>query len=397
MPLDTAESTVMPDNADIPTAEFHTARTAKALARRGPSLRARLFAGIGAAVGLVALGWLVWWLAIGQNHVGTDNAYVDADVADITPLISGPVTQVLAVDTQAVKAGQPLVIIDPTDFQIALAQAGAQLGQSERKVQGYFANEGALGGQVAARDADITRADAQIVSAQSDLDRAQTEFGRRQRLASSGAVSGDELTQAENQFHTAQAALASARAAKVQALANRTAAVGAKSVNTALIAGEPVAENPEVAAARANLDAARLNLSRTVLAAPFDGVVAKRQVQVGQRAQVGQSLMSVVPVDKVYVDANYKEEQLRKVRLGQPVVLTSDIYGGGVKFHGRVVGLSGGTGAAFSLIPAQNATGNWIKVVQRLPVRIALDPAELKAHPLRVGLSMTADIDVGAR
>jgi membrane fusion protein (multidrug efflux system) len=395
MPLDTAESQAMPDTAEFRAADRANVRPLAP--RRGLSVRARLFAGLAGLVGLAALAWLIWWLAVGQNHVGTDNAYVDADVADITPLVSGPVTEVLAVDTQAVKAGQALVVIDPTDFRIALAQASAQLGQAQRKVRGYFANEDALGGQVAARDADITRADAQIVSAQSDLDRAQTEFGRRQRLASSGAVSGDELTQAENQFHTAQAALASARAAKVQAQANRTAAVGARSVNTALITGGPVEANPEVAAARANLDAAKLNLTRTVLVAPFDGVVARKQVEVGQRVQVGQSLMSVVPVGKVYVDANFKEEQLRKVRVGQSVVLTSDIYGGGVKFHGRVAGLSGGTGAAFSLIPAQNATGNWIKVVQRLPVRVALDPAELKAHPLRVGLSMTADVDVSGR
>jgi membrane fusion protein (multidrug efflux system) len=369
----------------------------EAPARRGPSLRTRLFAGLGAVVALAAVVWVIWWLVIGQNHAVTDNAYVNADVGDITPLVSGPVIEVSVVDTQAVKAGQPLVIIDPTDFRIALAQADAQLGQAERRVQGYFANEGALSGQIAARQADIVRADAQIASAQSDLDRAQTELGRRQRLASSGAVSGDELTAATNQFRTAQAALASARAAKVQAQANRGAAEGAKGVNTALIAGVGIGDNPEVAAAKANVRAAQLNLDRTVLSAPFDGVVAQKNVAVGQRAQVGQTLMTVVPVSKVYVDANFKEEQLRKVRIGQPVVLTSDLYGGGVKFHGRVVGLAGGTGAAFALIPAQNATGNWIKVVQRLPVRVALDPEELARHPLRVGLSMNADVDVSGR
>jgi len=363
---------------------------------KGPSLRARLFAGLGVLVAVLAIAWFIWWFLVGQNHVTTDNAYVNADVADITPLVAGPVTQVLAVDTQAVRRGQPLVVIDPTDFRIALDQAKAQLGQAERRVRGYFANEGALAGQVEARQADITRADAQIASAQSDLDRAQTELGRRQRLANSGAVSGDELTQAENAFHTAKAALASAQAAKVQALANRTAASGAKDVNTALITGGPVESNPDVVAAQAAVDAAQLNLNRTVLSAPFDGVVAQKNVAIGQRAQIGQSLMTVVPVSKVYVDANFKEEQLRKVRVGQPVVLTSDYYGGGVKFHGRVVGLAGGTGAAFALIPAQNATGNWIKVVQRLPVRVALDPAEVARHPLSVGLSMNADIDAGA-
>jgi membrane fusion protein (multidrug efflux system) len=389
MPLD--EAAPMPDTA----AELRP--DAPATARpQGPSLRARLFAGLGVLVAVVAICWFIWWFLVGQNHVTTDNAYVNADVADITPLVAGPVTQVLAVDTQAVKAGQPLVVIDPVDFRIALDQAKAQLGQSERRVRGYFANEGALAGQVDARQADIVRADAQIESAQSDLDRAQTELGRRQRLANSGAVSGDELTQAENNYHTAKAALASAQAAKVQALANRTAASGSKDVNTALIAGGPVESNPDVVAARAAVDAAQLNLDRTVLSAPFDGVVAQKNVAIGQRAQVGQSLMTVVPVSKVYIDANFKEEQLRKVRVGQPVVLTSDLYGGGVKFHGRVVGLAGGTGAAFALIPAQNATGNWIKVVQRLPVRVAVDPAELARHPLRVGLSMNADIDVGA-
>ena len=382
----------MPDTA----AELRSEDRAAPPASHGPSLRARLFAGLGALIVVVAIVWFIWWFLVGQNHVTTDNAYVDADVADITPLVSGPVIQVLAVDTQAVKAGQPLAIIDPTDFRVALAQAKAQLGQAERRVQGYFANEGALTGQIEARQADIVRADAQIASAQSDLARAQTELARRQRLASSGAVSGDEITQAQNAFETARAALASARAAKVQAQANRGAAEGAKNVNTALIAGGPVDSNPEVAAAQANVAVAQLNLDRTVLSAPFDGVVAKKNVAVGQRAQVGDSLMTVVPISKVYVDANFKEEQLRKVRIGQPVVLTADLYGGGVKFHGRVVGLSGGTGAAFALIPAQNATGNWIKVVQRLPVRVALDPAELARHPLRVGLSMKADIDVGA-
>jgi membrane fusion protein (multidrug efflux system) len=363
--------------------------------RAGPSLRASLFAALAAIVVLAVGAWTIWWLAIGQNHVVTDNAYVGADVGDITPLVPGPITQVLAVDTQAVKAGQALVVIDPTDFQVALAQANAQLGQARRKVQGYFANEAALSGQVAAREADITRAEAQIAGASSDLDRAKTELGRRQRLAASGAVSGDELTQAQNQFHTAEAALASAKAGRIQAVANRGAALGARDVNSALIAGGPAEANPEVAAARANVSVAQLNLSRTVLVAPFDGVVARRQAAIGQRAQVGQALMSVVPVAKVYVDANFKEEQLRKVRIGQPVILTADLYGGDVKFHGRVAGLAGGTGAAFALIPAQNATGNWIKVVQRLPVRVSLRPDELARHPLRVGLSMKADIDVG--
>ena len=363
---------------------------------RGRSRRARIFTIFGGSVAAAALLAVGYWLLIGQFHVTTDDAYVDADLAQITPLISGPVTKVDAVDTQAVKAGDLLVAIDDTDFKIALDQAQAQLGQAERRVRGYFANEAALAGQVAARDADIARADAQIASAQADLERAQIELVRRQRLAASGAVSGDELTQAENQFRTAQAALQSAKAGRLQAVANRGAAIGSKDVNTALINGAAVDANPEVAAARANVEAAELNLKRTALRAPFDGVIAKSEVALGERVQAGQALMSLVPTASVYVDANFKEVQLQKVKVGQPVILTADRYGDSVKFHGRVVGLAGGTGAAFALIPAQNATGNWIKVVQRLPVRVALNPDELREHPLRVGLSMKADIDVAA-
>ena len=308
--------------------------------------------------------------------------------------MAGQVIKVLAQDTQPVKQGQMLVQIDPADAKVALDQAQAELDQATRKVNGYFANEQALSGQVAVRAADITKADAQIMSAQSDLDRARTELGRRQRLAQSGAVSGDELTQAENQERGAEAALTQARAAKTQAEANRGAAIGTQAVNTALISGAPVAENPEVAAARAKVAKAQLDFDRTTLRAPFDGVVAKKNVALGEQVQVGAPLMQVVPINRAYVDANFKEVQLRHVRLGQPVILTADLYGGHVKFHGRVAGVAGGTGAAFALIPAQNATGNWIKIVQRLPVRVSLDPKELQAHPLRVGLSMKAVIDV---
>jgi membrane fusion protein (multidrug efflux system) len=383
------------DEATVAAApEPRPAPAAASPAPRARSRRARLFTILGAVIAVAAIGWVIWWFAIGQNHVTTDNAYVDADVAQITPQVSGPVVGVNVVDTQAVRKGQVLVTIDPTDFQIALAQAKAQLGQAQRRVQGYFANDEALAGQVAARDADIARANAQVASAQSDLDRAQTELGRRQRLASSGAVSGDELTQAQNQYSTAKAALESARAGQVLAKANRGAAEGSKSVNSALISGVSVAGNPEVAAAQANVQAAELNLQRTVLTAPFDGVIAKKDVQIGQRAQPGQALMSVVPVAHAYVNANFKEVQLGKVRLGQPVILTADLCGSGVKLHGVVAGLAGGTGAAFSLIPAQNATGNWIKVVQRLPVRVEIDPEDMSKCPLRVGLSMKADVDV---
>ncbi len=384
----------MPDSSPANYADAVAAESDKSEPAAASGNRRRLFSILGGVILTALVLVLAYWLLIGQFKVSTDNAYVNADVAEITPQVSGQVAQVLVVDTQPVKAGQVLVKIDDTDAKVALAQAKAQLGQAERKVQGYFANAEALSGQVASRQADIMRADAQIAAAQSDLDRAQTELGRRERLSASGAVSGDELTQAQNQFITAKSALAQARAAKIQAVANRAAAFGDRDVNAALIAGAPVDQNPEVAAAQAKVDAAQLDLDRTVLRAPFDGVIAKKDVAIGQRVAVGAQLMSVVPVTKVYVDANFKEVQLRKVRIGQPVTATSDYWGGGVKYHGVVAGLSGGTGAAFALIPAQNATGNWIKVVQRLPVRIALDPRELAEHPLRVGLSMNATIDV---
>lgn len=334
------------------------------------------------AVGLAALGILygVWVLVFAGKTVKTDNAYVGADMAQVTPLVSGPVAKVLVRETETVQPGQPLVVLDDSDQQIMVEQAQAALGQAERKVRGYAANDAALAGQLGARDADIARAKA-------DLERARTDLSRRQALSASGAVSGDELTAARNALASAQAALAQAQAAKRAAEGNREA-------NRVLIAGVPLDRNPEVAAARARLDAAQLALSRTVIRAPIGGEVSKKQVQVGQQAQVGAPLMSIVPSSEAFVDANFKEVQLDKVRPGQPVILTSDLYGGGVKFHGRVRGLAGGTGSAFSLIPAQNASGNWIKVVQRVPVRIDLDPKELAAHPLRVGLSMKAAIDV---
>jgi membrane fusion protein (multidrug efflux system) len=314
----------------------------------------------------------------------------------VTPLIAGQVAQVLVGETQVVKTGQPVVILDDADARIGVAQAKAALGQAERQVRGYFANDTALAGQVAAKQADVARADAQIASAQADLARTRTDLSRRQALAASGAVSGDELTNAQDRFSTAQAALVSARAQRAEALASQGAAAGSRQVNTALISGASAEENPDVLAARAKLDAAELTLARTRIAAPIDGVIAKKAVEVGQQVQIGAPMMSIVPTRQAYVDANFKEVQLARVRIGQPVELTSDEYGGGVKFHGWVRGLSGGTGSAFSLIPAQNASGNWIKIVQRLPVRIALDPAELARHPLRVGLSMKARIDVAS-
>jgi len=351
-------------------------------ARRRPARR-RLFALLGTTVAVAALGYGAWWTLSGSRHVETDNAYVEASSAQITPLVSAAIVRVPVIDTQKVKAGDILVVLDDADARLALAQAEAQLAQTERKVDGYYANDAALAAQTEARVA-------QIASARSDLERARSEYERRQALARSGAVSGEELSGAKTTLAAAQAALAAAEAQEL-------AAKGARDVNAALIRGAGGASaNPEIAQARAKVEQAKLDLGRTIIRAPIDGVVAKNTAQVGQRVQVGAPLMSVVPVETAYVNANFKEVQLRKVKVGQPVELKSDLYGGGVTYHGKVVGLAGGTGAAFSLIPAQNATGNWIKVVQRLPVRIALDPAELKASPLRVGMSMSAKIITGA-
>ena len=339
---------------------------------------------------------MYWWIFL-SNIVSTDNAYTAVEVAQITPSVEGTVSEVLVVDTQTVKAGDVLVRIDDRDTRLALLEADAELGRASRRVEGYFANDRALEAQIAAREADEARARAQLKSAQADLDRARIDLTRRQALAKSGSVSGDELTRAENAFSLADANLGVARANIAAALANVESARGAKLVNQALIAGTDVANNPEVLNARARRDQAQLNQDRTVVRSPVDGLVARRQVQLGQRVQASTTLMTVVPVQQMHVDANFKESQLPEVRAGQPVEMVSDLYGSGVKFHGRVAGFSGGTGAAFAIIPAQNATGNWIKVVQRLPVRIDLDPAELRDHPLSVGLSMTARIDTSVR
>jgi membrane fusion protein (multidrug efflux system) len=342
----------------------------------------------------VALLVTAYHFLIGVRHVSTDNAYVGADTAQITPLVAGPVQSVRVANTQIVHKGDILVTLDPSDMQIAVERAQADLAQAEREFLQTRATGGALQAQVGARDSDIARAQAEMVAAQSAYDKARVDLNRRQSLAKSGAVSGDELTSATNAFAAAQAQLAVARAAIAQAKANRVAASENYNANQALIQGS-MQDNPDVASARSKLDAAKLDLSRAVIRAPFDGVIAQRNVQVGQRIAAGTPIMTVVPVYNMYVDANYKEGQLQKVRVGQKARLTADIYGHSVVYHGTVTGLAGGTGSAFAIIPAQNATGNWIKVVQRLPVRIMLDPAELKQHPLRVGLSMDATIDVG--
>jgi membrane fusion protein (multidrug efflux system) len=356
--------------------------------------RKRLFTILGAVVLALGVLWLAYWLLIGSRRVSTDDAYVNADTAQVTALVSGPIIDVPARETEFVRQADVVAVIDPADFRLAVDRARAQLGQAERRVKGYYANEQAASAQTQARTSDVAQQQAQLASARADFARAQAEYKRREGLAGTGAVSADELTESRNRAQTTEAAVTAAEAALRQAQANVSVAGAQRQAATILVEGADVQSNPEVAAARAQLNQAELDLTRTVVRAPVDGIVTRKSIEIGQRVQAGSELMTVVPVQSAFVDANFKEVQLRKIRPGSPVVLTSDLYGGRVKFHGKVVGVAGGSGSAFSLIPAQNATGNWIKVVQRVPVRIALDPRELQQHPLRVGLSMKAVVDL---
>lgn len=308
--------------------------TLNAATGKKPNRRATLFALLAVSVFAAGGGGWAYWELVGSRYVSTDNAYTAADVALVTSEIDGLVTEVRVVDSQEVKRGDILVVIADTDVRLAARTA----------------------------EADLARARAQIAAARADLERANVDLKRREALVGSGSVSGDELTKVKNGATNARAALDAALAAEAQALAR--------------------------------VDKTKVDLARTVIRAPVDGVVARRQVQLGQKVMPSAPLLSVVPIHEMYVNANFKEVQLKDVRPGQKVELVSDLHGKKVVYHGVVDGFSGGTGAAFALIPAQNATGNWIKVVQRLPVRVRLDPAQLEAHPLRVGLSMTATVDL---
>jgi membrane fusion protein, multidrug efflux system len=326
---------------------------------------------LGAVLGvsLIALAvYGAYWAQVLRYHQSTDDAYVGGNVVQITPQISGTVVAIGADDTQFVKAGQPLVRLDQADARVALDQAEAELARTVRDVRNLFATTSQL------------QANAQV--RETDLAAAQSDFARRQRLGTSGAVSAEELQHASDAVKAAQAGLL---AAQQQLAANR-----------ARVDGTTLADHPQVRDAAAAVRNAYLTLARTELPAPVSGFIARRNVQLGQRVSPGTPLMAVVPLEQVWVDANFKEPQLERMRVGQPATLTADLYGTRVVYHGRVAGFGAGTGAAFSLLPAQNATGNWIKIVQRVPVRIALDPREIAAHPLQIGLSMKVDVDVRA-
>jgi membrane fusion protein (multidrug efflux system) len=330
--------------------------------------RRRRAIGLGAIAGLcllAAIGYGLYWYSHARFHEKTDDAYVAGNVVAVTSREDATVTAVMADNTQTVRQGQLLVEMDPARAQIGMSEAEANLARVVRAVRGAFAS------------ADTYQA--QLAQAQVQLAAARNDYQRRQS-AMAGAVSREEVAHARDSIAAAEAAVNAARSGLAQA--------------RAAIAGADVSANPDVLAAAAQLRTAAIILSHMKLVAPVDGVIAQRTVQVGQRVSAGQPLMSVVQLHNVWIDANFKEVQLSKMRIGQKVRIVADIYGGGVVYRGRILGLGAGSGSAFALLPPQNASGNWIKIVQRVPVRIALDAQDLKAHPLRVGLSVSADVDI---
>ncbi len=334
-------------------------------AKASPSRRPALLALV-AVVVIAGLGWAAYDFFLERNIVSTNDAYVSGDVVQVTSEVPGTVIALHADDTQAVTQGQNLIELDPADAAIAMQSAEAGLAQAVRNVKALLAQADQERATIAAREADVRKAD--------------DDAKRRGALIATGAVSKEDFAHAQDSSSSQTASLAAARAQLEQTLAQ--------------IGNTPVATHPDVLTAAAKLRNAALALHRTRILAPIEGEVARRSVQVGQRVESGTPLMAVVPLQDVWVDANFKEVQLQRMRVGQPVKVVADIYGGKVEYHGTVAGVAAGSGSAFALLPAQNATGNWIKIVQRLPVRILLDPQELKANPLRVGLSTTVDVDV---
>jgi membrane fusion protein (multidrug efflux system) len=326
-------------------------------------------------VGVIALFLLggaaygVYWLLHGRWHETTDDAYVGGNLVQITPQVAGTVLSIYADDTDYVKDSQTLVALDKADARVVLEQAEAQLAKTVRSVRTLRATS--------------TEGEANVAQRRAELRKAEQDLARRRAVEASGAVSGEELQHAIDTLNAARAAL---QAAEQQFAGQR-----------ALVDHTDVHDHPDVLAAAARVREAYLALSRTELPAPTAGFVARRSVQIGQRVAPGNVLMTVAPLEDVWVDANFKENQLANLRPGQPVALVADAYGSAVTYHGRVAGFSAGTGAAFALLPAQNASGNWIKVVQRVPVRVTLDRKELAEHPLQIGLSMKVDVDTHDR
>ena len=330
-----------------------------------PALRRRLLLGL-AIIVLVGLAiWAVFHFLLAKPEEETEDAYVAGDVVAITARDPGTIVALHADNTQAVKAGQPLIDLDPLTADVNLAAAEAELARAVRGTRSDFSRVG--------------ESDAAVVQAEAQLAAARADYARRQGAAREGAVSGEELSHAADQVKVASAALNLARSRRTQA--------------QAAVQGTAVGTNPAVLSAIANYRRAAIVRSHMHIVSPIDGVVAQRQAQVGQQIAAGTPLMAVVPLGRLWVDANFRETQLKDIRIGQPATVVADAYGDDVLYHGRVVGLSAGSGNAFALLPPQNASGNWIKIVQRVPVRIMLDPKELRANPLRIGLSVMATVD----
>jgi len=321
---------------------------------------------LAAVAGVAGMGWLAWHLLVARYHEDTDDAYVQGNVVSIVPQTMGTVVSIDADDGMKVEAGQPLVHLDPNDAQVAYDQAIANLANTVRQVRGLYSAVDAGAADLAAREAQVARA--------------RADLKRREGLVGNGAVSAEELAHSRNELAVLEAGL--------------RASSGNLSRNRALVDATEVGTQPQVAAAASQVRQAYLNLQRTAIVAPVSGYVAKRQVQLGQRVQPGVNLMTIVPLEQLWIEANFKETQLSKMRIGQPVKVHADLYGGDVEYDGKVVALGMGTGSAFSLLPAQNASGNWIKIVQRVPVRIEVEPRQLAEHPLRLGLSTSVDVTV---
>ncbi len=322
---------------------------------------------LGAGVLVGAIGFGAWYVLESRWYEGTDDAYVNGNVVQITPQITGTVVSIGADDGDFVKQGDVLVTLDKADANVALDNAAANLANTVRKVRGLYST--------------VSGAQADVAVRQTAVQKAKDDYERRVSLASSGAISAEELSHAKDALTAAESSL--------------TTAEQQLQTNKVLVDDTIVTSHPDVKAAASQYRAAYLTEVRTTMVAPVTGYVAKRSVQVGQRVQPGAALMAVVPLHEVWIDANFKETQLTHMRIGQPVEVTSDIYGHAVKYDGKVLELGVGTGGAFSLLPAQNATGNWIKIVQRMPVRVVFtDPKQLDQHPLRVGMSLNTRVDL---
>lgn len=363
----------------------------------GNPKRQRALLGLGIAFLLLAIASIGWWLLVARHRATTDNAYVAGNVIQITPQAAGTVVSVKVDDTDLVEEGQLLVELDDADARIALQTAEAALAEAVRGVRGLYAGAGQSSAVVDQRIADIERARQEAARAEAELRRARDDYARKEALYRNKFISADGLQNARTALQSAEATRAAAQAGISEATSGLAQAREQKVGAEGLVDNTSLEGHPRVAAASARVKEAFLALRRTRIVAPERGHVARRKVQLGERVAPGNPLMAIVPADQMWVDANFKETDLANVRIGQPVSLTADFWGSGVDYHGRILGLASGTGGAFAVLPPQNASGNWIKIVQRVPVRIALDPGELAEHPLRIGLSMRVEVDTRDR